>query len=359
MKSLPGFDVKTLESPKGDGRNVDASRGILVGEGAQQRSVHQEVPAHPLPRTAPQGGTSPTYYEQPMLKQPVWRWMVPAYFYTGGMAGGAALLGGAIGLFGGGRFARLEQRCYQVGFVNASVSGVLLIADLGRPTRFLNMMRVFRPTSPMNLGVWLLSGAVVSLGFGVTVSRSRLWPLAMLGRAGCFVFGAPLASYTGVLLANTAVPLWQSARKSLPLLFMGSALASSSAALEMLPLEEDERKLVGLFALVGRAAELAMGVALEREVRAEGARVEQPLRTGASGALWKASKVLTGASLALTLVSRKSKRWDQVAAVAATLGALALRFGIYHAGSRTTRDARASFEPQRERAEGIRLPVVP
>jgi hypothetical protein len=142
-----------------DGRNVDRDVGTLLGEGAQQRV--KALRAHPAPperalREDERAG--PTYHGLPVLKEPVWTWEIPAYFFTGGLAGAAGVLGAAAQLAGGPKMRPLVERCRLVAAGGAAVSAALLIDDLGRPSRFLNMLRVFRPTSPMNMGTWVLSG---------------------------------------------------------------------------------------------------------------------------------------------------------------------------------------------------------
>src|SRR2546423_8835329 len=135
-----------------DGRNIDPSLGILAGEGA-----HQEVRetagkgAHPVPEPPERAESTAdpdSYYGLPMLKEPVWKWPIPTYFYVGGLAGASAALGVAAARFGDPDLRPLCERTRAIAAGGALASSALLIWDLGRPSRFLNMMRVFRPTSP-------------------------------------------------------------------------------------------------------------------------------------------------------------------------------------------------------------------
>ena len=106
--------------------------------------------------------TDTTYYDRPMLKQPVWSIHIPIYYFLGGTAGAALTLGAAIQLVsprGRHPLQRLSAICHWTGIIGSTAGAEFLIHDLGRPSRFLYMMRVFRPTSPMNMGVWILSGA--------------------------------------------------------------------------------------------------------------------------------------------------------------------------------------------------------
>src|SRR3954470_8404537 len=190
-----------------DGRNIDPSLGILAGEGA-----HQEVRetggkgARPVPEPSERAESTAdpdSYYGLPLLKEPVWKWPVPAYFYVGGVAGGCAALGAAARRSGLPALRPLCERTRVIAAGGAVVSAGLLIWDLGRPSRFLNMLRVFRPTSPMNLGSWILSAFGGFATVAALLRRHRTGPLGAIGdasaaAAGCL--GLPLAGYTGVLL---------------------------------------------------------------------------------------------------------------------------------------------------------------
>lgn len=334
-----------------DGRNVDPRLGILEGEGAEQRRNRTEPSAPPeVWRAVPGRDASRdrTYYDRPAIKEPVWIWAVPAYFYCGGTAGAAALLGAAAQAGGHPELRALVSRCRWVAAVSGAVGTALLIHDLGRPDRFLNMLRVFRPTSPMSVGSWVLavegpSTAASALLSGASGFFGRLGDLAGLV-AGAL--GVPQAGYTAVLVSNTAVPVWQATRRSLPGLFMASAVAGAASLLELFPMGPRQARVVRRYGAVGRVAELAAGLAVERHAdRVE--RVGRPLHRGPSGALWMASKALTAASLVASLMAGRSRRVRVAAGLLGTAGALALRFAVFHAGKASARDPRATFQQQR------------
>jgi formate-dependent nitrite reductase membrane component NrfD len=223
------------------------------------------------------------------------------------------------------------------------IGTVFLIIDLGRPERFLNMLRVFRPTSPLNLGSWILASDVPLMTGSVLLGDSALGNLS--GDAAA-VLGLPLAGYTAVLLSNTAVPAWQNARKSLPALFMASAVSSAAGLLETTALSDHEHKVVRRFGIFGKTAELCAAFALEKEVGG----VESVARTykeGLGGSLWSAAKSLTAASLVVSVLPGKSRKKGFVTGMLATAGALAVRFAVYHAGKAATRDPKATFDTQR------------
>jgi formate-dependent nitrite reductase membrane component NrfD len=280
-----------------------------------------------------------TYYDRPLLKEPVWEWMVPAYYYVGGLTGASLALGAAAQLGDARARIALIRRCHWIGFVGCSVSGVLLIWDLGRPERFFHMLRVFRPTSPMNMGVWILTAS------GGAAAGALLRGGGVLGYfAG--LCGAALATYTGVLVSNSAVPVWQQARRVLPILFGFSAMASSGSAFRLLVQSSEEHRISGLFGVAGQVAELAAAFAMERRVSIV-PRVGRPLKHGRSGAMWQSATVLTAASLLITLLPGKGRKKRIVAGILGTLGSALMRFSIAALGTASARDARASFDQQR------------
>jgi formate-dependent nitrite reductase membrane component NrfD len=288
-------------------------------------------------RAEPRGAT---YYDLPAIKEPVWIWAVPAYFYLGGAAGAAATLGAAAqrkpGLRG------LVRRCRRIAFVGSATGAVLLIIDLGRPERFLNMLRVFRPTSAMSVGSWLLAAFNGLIGTAVTLEGRVVGELAGLAAGAA---GAPLSGYTGVLLSDTAVPLWQGSGTTLPVLFVASGVSAASSLLDLTDLSEAERKVVRRYGLAGQAAEVAAMLALESEAdRVES--VGKPLKTGLGGSLWKAAKALAGVGLFLSLIPQTEGR-RKLSGLVGSLGSLAVRFAIFHAGKASARDPRATFDQQR------------
>lgn len=338
-----------------DGRHVDPGLGLLLGEGSQQR-VETTAEAYPTRtwvwRDLPSSSWSseePTYYDRPVLKEPVWIWSIPLYFWVGGTAGAAAVLGAAAQALDGGRMRGLVRRCRWVAALGGAASTGLLIHDLGRPERFLNMLRVVRVTSPMSLGSWVLAGAA-SVTLGSALLESRTGVLRRLGDAAGYaagVLGMPLSGYTAVLLGNTAVPVWQSTRRTLPHLFIGSSVSGLASLFGLLPaLPPEEEKVVERFGLAGKVADLAAMAVMEREA-SQVEPVDRPLREGFSGTLWKAARGMTAASLALSLLPGKARVKKIAAGLLGTAGAIALRFAVFHAGKASARDPRATFRQQR------------
>src|SRR5262249_46384488 len=272
----------------------------------------------------------------------------------------ASALGAASLVAGGPTLERLESRCRVLGLVGDVLGSGLLVADLGRPSRFLNMLRVFRPTSPMSMGSWILTLAGAANGAGLLLGSRPGLPGAV-GRVGIAAgggLGALLAGYTGVLLSNTAIPLWQAGRRQLPVLFVGSGMASAGAVLELFPDSGASRKVTHWYGSVGKAVALGAMVALERSAP-RAPTVTEPLRSGATGMLWRAGLGVTVAGLIASGAGNGSRRRERVAAVLTLVGALAIRLAVFHAGKRSARDPRATFEGQRAGMGAAELPRAP
>jgi formate-dependent nitrite reductase membrane component NrfD len=355
------------EEPRsGDGRNVEPTLGILAGEASEQTVPSERASEGAPPFAVWQGVPSqdgwraddPTYFERPVLKQPVWIWAIPAYFYAGGAAGAAAVLGAVAQVADPRGLRRLVGRCRWITAIGAWVGTGLLIHDLGRPERFLNMLRVFRPTSPLSVGSWILA-AETPLATGSAVLSGTDGMLRGTGDVAGLaagVVGLPLAGYTAVLLSNTAIPVWQETRRTLPGLFYASAASSAASILEVTNLGDREERVVHRFGVAAKASELVAAAAVEREA-AQVERVKRPLSEGVSGLLWQTAKAMTAASLVVSLLPGRSrmKRW--ASALLGTGGAVAVRFAVFHAGKASAQDPRATFQQQREGHGAAARPV--
>jgi len=342
----------SVDPVRTDGRDIDSSLAALEGEASHQQVDHydhhiENIAPRPWTRVPSVTDQDPTYYDRPLLKHPVWEAVIPAYFYLGGAAGAALALGAAAQLSSDRELDSFVRHCHWIGIIGSTAGGACLIYDLGRPERFLHMLRVFRPTSPMNIGTWIL-GAAAPLAITAGLF-ARNGPLSWLGEAagyGSGLFGVGLAGYTGVLLSNTAIPVWQEGRRVLPVLFFASAMTSAASLLDLYYDEPRASRITFLFGTAGRFAELAAGHAMEQEV-SRVPKVGSPLRTGNSGRLWKAAKVLTAASLVISLIPGQSRTRRRIAGILGTIGSICLRFAVNEAGKSSAGDARASFHLQR------------
>ena len=274
------------------------------------------------------------YYGRPVLKEPVWTWEVPCYFFAGGMAGAAAPLALAAEMRGERGLAR---RAWLVALAGVGASPMLLISDLGRPERFHHMLRVFKPTSPMNMGSWILSATGTAIALGAARSVLGWFPRAGRLAGATAVLGPALSTYTGVLVADTAIPAWHEARRELPWVFAAGSAMSAGAAVTLAGGGAPAQRL----ALAGAAGELASTTLMERRLGELG----EPYREGEAGRFERAAKALTAAG-GLVMAARRRRS----GAAMMLAGAFATRWSIYKAGFQSAADPRYVVEPQRTRA---------
>lgn len=285
------------------------------------------------------------YYELPLLKEPSWTWEIPLYFFVGGAAGTASVIAGVAQLTGAS--PKLVRDARRISLAGALLSPVLLISDLGRPERFLAMLRVFKPQSPMSVGVWILmgfSGATTAANAGSWMRARSKFPalaalLQKLGDVGAMLFGLPFASYTGVLIGATVIPTWNCNASLLPGHFLASGLGASVGMLELAGNNERALQWLGLGTAV---AETAVGARIE--IRDNPA--EEPLKRGPSGWLIRLGGVLSGPiPLALRAASlfmrpKHAIKLRKYAAVSAVVGSAVTRAAWIYAGHVSARESR-------------------
>jgi hypothetical protein len=285
-----------------------------------------------------------SYYGNPVIKEPIWKWEIPVYFFAGGLAGASAPLAAVAGLRGEDDLARRASVAAAV--AGGVVSPLLLVSDLGVPRRFLNMLRVFKITSPMSVGAWVLAG------FGPAAAAGAGWRLGVLprrigvaGEATAALLGPLLGTYTAALIATTAVPVWHEARHELPFVFAGSSLGSAGALGVILA--PGQNGAARRMALAGSMLELGAGQLMEHRL----GPLAEPYRHGRSGSLTRVAKALTVAGAAGTAVAGRRRRGLGVASASALLAAaFAERWAIVLAGSQSANDPTATVRPQRKRA---------
>ncbi len=285
-----------------------------------------------------------SYYGRPIIKTPPWKTPdVPLYLFLGGLAGASAVLAEGAALRD---LPRLETVTRGAAAAGAALGTVFLIHDLGRPERFLNMLRVLKPTSPLSVGAFVLApfSTLAGVAFG---SRVTGW-FPRLGRlcgAGSAAVGPLLATYTAALLGNTVVPAWHEAHRELPFVFGGSgAQAAGGLAMVLVPL--DQAGPARRMALAGAAVEI---VAAESILRRRGLAAE-PYETGRPGRLMRIARTTTAVASALNVVAGSRSRVVSAVAGATYVGASVMtRFGIFEAGLASARDPKYTVVPQRER----------
>jgi hypothetical protein len=284
-----------------------------------------------------------SYYGRPIIKPPVWKTPdVPLYLFLGGAAGSSSIMAAMADLTDRPALTR-NARYVSGGAAIASV--VFLVHDLGRPERFLHMLRVIKPTSPLSIGSYILAPFSAAAGATAAVELLGWFPrLKRFGGVVAALFGGPLATYTGVLFANTAVPSWHAAHKELPFVFGASGMAAGGGlTMALSPIEEagPSRKM----AVAGAVVELA---AMHR-VETEFGIVSEPYHEGKAGKLLRAAKSCTAAGAALTVVAGRRRAGAVAAGALLAAGSLLTRFGVFEAGMASAKDPKYTVVPQRER----------
>lgn len=287
-----------------------------------------------------------SYYGRPILKEPTWEALdIAGYIFAGGLAGASSIL--AAGAQHTGRH-RLERAAKLTALTAISASVVALVHDLGRPERFVNMLRVAKPTSPMSVGSWILSVYGPLAGASAAANVLGIFPRA--GKAagiGAGITGSAVATYTAVLVSDTAVPAWHDAHDVMPFVFAGSAAASAGGvAAALAPLAEGgpARRM----AIAGAAVETAMSLTMERSDKLSAETFHQ----GRAGSLLRLSKGFTvGGAVGLALGGRSSRLVSTLSGLSVAAGSALLRFGVFEAGRASTRDPKYVVVPQRERLE--------
>ena len=349
--SISPYDAyRPPQEPRGKRRRKNRT----PGGGAFRRGGSdgsREVPVVPEPEFR-------SYYGRPIVKAPPWDSKIASYLFLGGLAGGSALLS-LGGYFTDRPALRRNGRLGALGA--ASLGTVALVADLGRPERFLHMMRTVKPTSPMSLGSWLLAGFATNAGVAAAIEVDRMTderlPLGPLRRmlhalelptsVASGVLGAPLAAYTAVLLGDTAVPTWHEMHAHLPFVFVSSAsLASGGFALVTTPVAETGP--ARFFAVAGVVGELAAMHVMKGAM--DPVSVE-PLEQGKPGAWLTWSERLSVIGGAGALLGGR-RRWVAAASGLALMTSSALtRWGVFWAGKESVKDPRYTVIPQRNRLE--------
>jgi formate-dependent nitrite reductase membrane component NrfD len=287
-----------------------------------------------------------SYYGKPIINSPVWEAPdIPGYLFLGGLAGASSVL--ALGAECTGR-PEMARAAKVTALGTIGLGAVGLVHDLGRPERFTNMLRVFKPTSPMSVGSWFLAGYGPAAGLSAITAMTGFLPrLGTAATAGAAVLGPLVASYTAALVADTAVPAWHAGFREMPYLFVASgASAAGGAATFAAPLRGNGPARA--VAAGGSVIELAASELLKHRLGAASTSYKE----GTGGKLLKAAEALTGVSLLATAVlGGRSRR-------AATLGGLGLvtasaltRFGIFQAGMESANDPQQTVDPQRRRIE--------
>ncbi len=299
------------------------------------------------------------YYETPLLKKPQWTVEVPIYFFVGGVAGAASVIA-AVGKISAAD-DKLIRHSRWLAAIGGAISPALLIADLGLPSRFLNMLRVFKIQSPMSVGSWTLvafsNSAAAAAVLGELERRRPKGMVKVFTDAAQMVSaftGLILATYTGVLIGATAIPVWNENVGTLPIHFAASGTAAAASILE---LAGNESEALNKIALGAAAVEMIVGASSERSSK-PGTAV---LRTGESGRAMRSAGLLSGPVplglrlLSLGIKSRK-RSLRRAAAVSSVIGSLLTRWAWIQAGSTSAKDSSVPLRLEKPRDKN--LPIL-
>jgi formate-dependent nitrite reductase membrane component NrfD len=304
------------------------------------------------------------YYGVPMLKRPLWHWHIALYFFCEGVSAGAFIMASLADLFGGGRLTKLSRAGYYVSLLAIIPCPPLLIADLGVPSKFHHMLRIFKPSSPMNLGAWSLTAYSLPLqmiALRHLAADTRVLPewlrrllLRLVPERLAGILGIPtgllMVGYPGVLLSTTSTPVWSRTRL-LGALFSASSMVTGAAAtsLALAFMGGDNRASLSRLEKIERLASLCEGAALTGYLVTTG-KAAKPLLKGKY--LWHT--LLAGSAIAAHLVPLKPARKPKRSLMATVLrsaltlaGGMALKWAIVYAGRKSAEDPRAARHASR------------
>jgi formate-dependent nitrite reductase membrane component NrfD len=324
----PGAAVELARPDFGDARWSYLYKSRDTGYADAEPAPGQVAEANRRMRDAPVSDI-----RGPFIHPPLWGWEVATYFWLGGTAAGSAFVALACDAAGDHRSAAIARK---VALGAVAPAPLLLVADLGRPERFLNMTRIFKPRSPMNTGSWCL--------------------VAFSGSSGSY-----LGSYTGVLLACTAVPLWSGSRTILGPAFVATATATGAAATRLvlvasgLPQGHPTRRALGAMETTAMLTELSISALGERRL----GDTANALSRGRPGLYFRTAKSLVVLGLALRLLARRTgPREHELASFMYLAAGLLFRFTWVYAGRASARDddvvaamARDQSRPQDDQSQ--------
>jgi formate-dependent nitrite reductase membrane component NrfD len=291
---------------------------------------------------------SDSYYGRPVIKETIWGSPeVPGYFFLGGLAGASSMLAAFAHASGNRELARASKTAATAAI---GLSAAALIKDLGRPKRFLNMLRVFKVTSPMSVGTWLVTSyGPLAAAAAASALTGKLPKAGAAGTVGAAALGAGVSTYTAALICDTAVPAWHDGHREMPYLFAGSA-ASAAGGFGMLAVAPRHARPAVRFAVLGAVTELTAKSMLLRRL-GDGAK---PYQEGRAGRLMEAGEVLTAAGLAGAVLGGRDRSAAMLSGLALLAASALTRFGVFEAGRASARDPSYTVQPQRERLRKAR-----
>jgi len=309
-------------------------------------SDHGASPGDGLPAHA-----SETYYDQPLLKKPHWEWSVITYLFLGGIMGGSGMLV-MIADERPEREADLARSARYVSFVLAAACPLVLISHLGRPERFLHMLRIVKFKSVMSMGVWglIAFSGPSTLAAAAQLSRDGVlpkWIDALEPRPVIKLLqgliGAFMAGYTGVLISATAIPVWSIGKRHIPAFSVCSGFAGAcalNAAILALTGSKRTRHKLERLELVASTAEFVLLEAFRRHAGELG----KPMFGGARGTRLRTYTQIAGiiAPALLGLLPFGGRTKTLLASALTLAGGYVLRETLIESGKDSADDPRAA-----------------
>lgn len=299
-----------------------------------------ETPRLPGPAARPYQGE--TYYGRPALKPSPFGWKTSGYIFLAGLSGSAQIIGTAADLAGRPGSEGLVRNARHVAMAAPTLGALLLIGDLHTPSRFYNMLRIFRRTSPMSIGSWILAGFGTFSALTLGAQWLGLPRVARAAQVPAAVAGAGMSVYTAALLSATSTPLWASSPQTLAVRFGSSAMACAAATLslgERVDGRPENTRTLDQVALAASAVDLAASLASEREYHAGG--VAGPVDDTVWAPVQKVGAIALGAAVPVVCHAlntgrrRPSAALSVLGSLAVLAGGMALRSAILHAGNRS------------------------
>jgi protein NrfD len=290
------------------------------------------------------------YYEMPAVKPTPFGWHVGVYLTLSAIAGSSQIIAAIAQRFGGWRMRPVVRNGRYLGFLGGTVGPLLLMQDLKTPRRWYNMLRIFRKTSPMSIGTYVLcafSGASGATALGQWLrDRGRPERVAQIAQWPAAGAGVGMLTYTGALLTSTSTPLWAAESPLLSARFGASGIASGASALslcESLAGRTENARVLDRLAVSATATYAVLSHSARTQV--EEAGVARPLKEGAHGTLHRIGGALSVplplACHALALLCPRRSRALSIAAAVSLLAGTALkRYAYVEAGKASARRAR-------------------
>lgn len=298
------------------------------------------------------------YYGIPPIKHAHWTWQVPVYFWIGGIGAGVQMFQTVAQILGHKDEALQRVSRYTV-LVTMLLSPILLIWDLGRPERFLNMMRVLKLRSPMSTQSWSLvafgnlAGLIAArqaaedglLGRdNVLVRLTKLIPDRLLSLLALPV-GLNVGSNTGNLISATSVPIWARNWVFMGPVFLASGLSTALSWLSLvlrLTRTGEPKTLHTLHKAEKATILVEAGLITASLVRMS--RWGRPLFSKTVAPLFVGGTLLGGIAAPFALLRGEENRQKSIlASVLVLIGGLAFRFAMIRAGRISADDPEAYF----------------